>query len=51
MGNKIVDGVELLRLIRDGEIKDRTTINLYLDKTQIGEYYLGNKAIFNKVDN
>ena len=27
MNNKIVDGVELLRLIRDGEIKNKETFN------------------------
>lgn len=48
---KIVEGIELLRMIRDGEIKNGTTINLYLDQHQIGEYYLREKSLFNKDDN
>lgn len=47
---KVVDGVELLRMIRDGEIKNGTTINLYLDQHQIGEYYLNDKQIINKCE-
>ena len=28
MSNKIVDGVELLRMIRDGELKERNKIKM-----------------------